>query len=401
MSDTADAPAPTIRSLGVAVYAPAFLFSVGQGAVIPIIALTALDLGASIAVAGAAVAMRGVGIIAFDLPAGKLVARVGDRGAMMFATALLVASLLGCIASPEPISFAVCMFLMGCSWSIWMLARLAYVSDVMPPKLRGRALSTLGGVNRMGNFVGPFLGAAVIHLSGVDGAYILHVVFGLAGLAVLFRGPDPRAQPTGGRDESIGSVHMARMHAPVLRTAGLAAMTISILRAARQVVLPLWAAHLGMDAATVGVVFGISAAMDMTLFYPAGAVSDRWGRKAVAVPCLATMAMGFALIPLTSSLTGLVAVGVLLGFGNGIGSGIIMTLGTDLSPARGRVEFLGVWRLVSDAGTMVGPLLVAGVEVVGGLGAASLVVAALGVAGAAFVWRVVPETLVLDRNRSS
>ena len=42
----------------------------------------------------------------------------------------------------------------------------------------------------------------------------------------------------------------------------------------------------------------------------------------------------------------LVPVALLLGFGNGLGSGIVMTLGADFAPARGRAEFLGVWRLV-------------------------------------------------------
>jgi hypothetical protein len=47
-----------------------FLFAVGRGAVIPVIALLALDLGAGPALAGLIVALRGLGTMVFDIPAG-------------------------------------------------------------------------------------------------------------------------------------------------------------------------------------------------------------------------------------------------------------------------------------------------------------------------------------------
>ena len=50
-----------------------------------------------------------------------------------------------------------------------------------------------------------------------------------------------------------------------------------------EAVVPLWADHIGLDAALVAVIFGISSAMDMVLFYPAGSASDRFGRKPVLV----------------------------------------------------------------------------------------------------------------------
>jgi hypothetical protein len=84
---------------------------------------------------------------------------------------------------------------------------------------------------------------------------------------------------------------------------------------------------------------------------------------------------------------------VLLGFGNGISSGVNMTLGADLAPAVGRAEFLGVWRVLGDIGTAGGPLAVAGVTAALTLGDASVTVGVLGLAAAAYVARFVPETL--------
>jgi len=380
----------TIRDLGLSVYLPALLFSAGQGAVIPIVALVARDLGASVAVAGFVVAIRGIGTLVFDLPAGALVSRLGERRAMSIATAMLIASLVGCVLADSVWLFAICMFVMGCGWAVWLLARMAYVSDVVQPHLRGRALSVLGGTQRIGNFVGPFLGAAAVAAMGLDGAYYVHIVLAVASLGVLVALPSP--------DDETPVVHapvsfraVGRDHGAVWRTAGVGALCIGVLRACRQVVLPLWADHVGIDAAAVGIIFGISSGMDMALFYPAGMASDRWGRKFVAVPCMTLLSVGFVLLPLAESFWPLVLVGLVLGFGNGLGSGIVMTLGTDFAPAVGKAEFLGVWRLIGDVGTAGGPLLASAVAGLAGLPPASVVVAAIGFLGAGVVVTRMPE----------
>jgi MFS family permease len=152
---------PNLRALLLTVYLPTFLFAVGQGAVIPIIPLTARELGGSLAFASLVVALRGIGLLCFDVPAGWLVARVGERRAMAIGTAIILLALTVAIGSRDLMLFAACTFVMGCGWSVWLLARFSYVTDVLPATMRGRALSTLGGVTRAGAFVGPLLGAAL------------------------------------------------------------------------------------------------------------------------------------------------------------------------------------------------------------------------------------------------
>src|SRR5262245_56367061 len=129
-----------IRSLTMSVYLPTFLFAVGQGAVIPIVPLFARELGASVALAGTIVAVRGLGIMLFDVPAGMLITRVGERNAMLIGTAVLALVAVGAALSPGPVFFAALMFVMGCAWSIWMLARLSYATDQSPLEQRGRVL---------------------------------------------------------------------------------------------------------------------------------------------------------------------------------------------------------------------------------------------------------------------
>lgn len=376
----------------VSVYLPTFLFAVGQGAVIPIVALQAKSLGASLAMAGFIVALRGIGVLVFDVPAGWLVARLGERRAMTVGTLVVVISLAGSAWSPNALVFGVFTFLMGCGWSVWLLARLTFVTETVPMQLRGRALSTLGGMNRAGNFVGPFAGVLVATFAGLDGAYYVHVaaaVLATACLAAFVR--DVHGAPAEHGRTNLPAI--VRDNAKVFLTAGVGATSIQALRATRQSVLPLWAVHIGLDAAQVSLIFGISMAMEMLLFYPAGSAMDRWGRKSVAIPCLGIMSIGMVLLPLSHEFWSLAAVGLIIGFGNGLGSGIVMTLGADFSPAAGRAQFLGAWRLFGDLGTAGGPLLVAGLTAAITLGGASIAMGGVGAVGAALILFRMPETL--------
>ena len=78
-----------LSSLTFTVYIPTILFSIGQGAVIPVIPLFARELGSSVAAAALVVAMRGLGQLFFDIPAGVAVTKWGDKGAMVAGTARL------------------------------------------------------------------------------------------------------------------------------------------------------------------------------------------------------------------------------------------------------------------------------------------------------------------------
>jgi MFS family permease len=162
-------------------------------------------------------------------------------------------------------------------------------------------------------------------------------------------------------------------------------------RATRQVVLPLWSEHLGLEPATTSLVFGISGAVDMLLFYPAGKVMDRYGRLWVAVPSMVVLGGAIAALPLTSTVGGLTVVAMVMGFGNGIGSGILMTLGADVAPAVGRAQFLGVWRVFQDSGAAAGPLVVSAVAAAGSLAAGIVTMGAAGVVAAGALAAFVPR----------
>jgi MFS family permease len=327
-----------------------------------------------------------------------MVARIGERWSMLIATGTLALVAVGIALRPTIVVYSILVFLLGCAWSVWALARLTYATEATPLRQRGRVMSIMGGTMRIGQFIGPLIGGAVIIPLGLAGPFFAQALFAVAAAVTLFFTVEPTAAAASVEPAppapSLRSIF--RDSATVLRTAGFVAVAIQVLRTARQALIPLWGDHLGLGASQISLIFGLSSGIEMVMFYPIGMLMDRKGRKWAAVPCLVLLSVGMALIPLTSTFAGLLVVGLFLGVANGLGAGINMTLGSDFSPQLGRSQFFGIWRLVSDFGTAGGPLLVAAVTSIASLGAAAVAVGAFGLVGAAVMWRSVPETLQAD-----
>lgn len=383
-----------IRSLAVPVYLPTFLFAVGQGAAIPILPLIALDMGLSVPVAGLLVGLRAVGNLVFDIPAGMLVSRLGERKAMILGAGLLSLVAVGIGTRPPLALLMVFVLLMGAAWSIWLLARLSYATEVSPLQHRGRVMSMMGGATRIGHFVGPLLGGIAVGVFGLSSAFFVQALLAVGAAIVLYR-----VSPLGGIDRSYDQTsfrvvgRVLRDHRRIFATAGLVTIAIQIVRSSKDAMIPLWGNHIGLTPGQISLIFGLAYAADMTLFYPVGIVMDRFGRKWAGVPCLVVVSAGLIVIPFTRDFVALLLAGLLIGFGNGLGAGINMTLGSDFSPRGSRAEFLGAWRLIADVGSVGGPFLIAAMTSAFSLAAAGFLAAAIGVTGAGVLGWFVPETL--------
>ena len=382
-----------LRSLVFSVYLPTIFFSIGQGAAIPAIPLFARELGASVALAAFIVALRGIGQIIGDVPAGLTISRLGDKFAMVAGTLLIGIVAVGATLSPTPMALGALVLVMGIGWSFWQIARLAYVAEVTPLEHRGRALSMTGGMNRIGNFIGPAVGGFLGEWVGLEAAFVLQAVMGLAAAGMMFVVVSKTTRMPMEGSAFRGLSETLKTHHGIYLRAGPPIIALSIVRQARQVFLPLWGEQIGLGPGQIGLITSASFFIDATIFYPVGLVMDSHGRKWVAVPCLLTMAIGLTLLPLTETFWTFLVVGLLIGLGNGFGSGINMTLGADFSPDVGRGEFLGLWRLVGDLGQGGGPVVISGVTGLATLGAASVVTGGVGLVGAALMLLLVPEPL--------
>lgn len=382
-----------LREIALSAYGPTLLGSVGAGAVSPIIALSARELGASVGVAALLVAALGVGQLVGDLPSGALAARIGERRALLVAAVVEAVGMLVAALAHAVAMLFVGVIVIGLAGSLFGLARQAYLTEAVPIAMRARALSTLGGVNRIGAFLGPFVGAFFIVRWGTGSAYVIGVIASLAAFVLVWFAPDitspgRRAAATTA-PRSVASVLLQHRH--VLLTLGVGAMAVSGSRAVREALVPLWAESIGLSPAQTSIVFGVAGALDMLLFYPSGWLMDRHGRVAAAVPSMVVLGVGMALLPLATTFVTVTLVATVLGLGNGLGAGLIMTLGADASPDDGRAQFLGGWRLCADVGRAAGPLALSALSAMMTLGASAVVLGAGALAGAMWLRIWVPR----------
>lgn len=403
------------------VYLPTALFALGEGAVIPLIPVIAAQLGADVAGAALVASALVVGQLIGNLPAGWAVARFGERATMAVAGGIALIGAGGMILAPSLGAFAASVLLIGLCAAAFGLARHSFMTTRVPLSFRSRAMSLLGGTFRLGMFIGPFAAAALLALFGDEHATIWF--FGIclgATIALVVFGPDPeqrfapRSASTGavfeldGEDtgEAVtGSIPIAERRGGVFVTAwryrsvlarlGVAAASLSAVRSARQVVLPLWGVSIGVDAQTIALVVGISGAIDFALFYASGQVMDRFGRLWAALPAMLLMGLGFLALSVTHDLDSaamwFAMFAAVLGVGNGLSSGILLTLGADVAPPHEPARFLGAWRLLTDTGGAFAPLLVSGIAAISTLSVATGAMGVVGLVGALAFVRWVPR----------
>lgn len=383
----------SLRQLAIPAFGPSLLFGLCEGTLLPVLALSARALGASLAVSGLIVALVGLGSLLANLPAAALTTRFGERRAMMGAAVFSVLALALCLTASNIWLFALGVLMVGLSRAVFLLARQTFLIEAAPAHMRARAMAMLGGVHRIGMFIGPFLGAAFIHWLDLAGAYwaalLVMLLTGLLSALV----PDLPAHPLAAQNTAPppAAWQLLRSHAHIYVTLGLATSLVAAIRACRQVVIPLWASHIGIDAATTSLIYGLMGAVDMLLFYPAGKVMDQRGRRTVALPSMLLMGLSLLLIPLTSGFASLLAASMLLGIGNGIGAGIVLTIGADASPSHGRTQFIGLWRLITDIGGGGGPLLLSGMTAALSLASGIVTIASMGFLAAWMFWRWLPR----------
>lgn len=401
------------RSILLPALLPTLLFSIGEGAIIPIIPIAANNLGASLAIAGLVASVLTIGELFGNIPSGWLVARIGERPAMIGATALSVVGLVVCLIAPNPVALGFGVLLVGLSAAVFALARHAFMTSFVPIEYRARALSTLGGVFRLGFFIGPFITAGMIELTGsASSAFWIHLVACAAAALILVFLPDPtetfgsvRTVRLAGKRMTEGEALVERESNGLFRTIylqrallsrlGLGAAVVGAMRASRNVIIPLWAVSIGVGDTTTAIIIGIAGALDFALFYTGGAIMDRFGRLWTAVPSLVGLGVGHLVLALThdlpSNVTWFIVAAMVLAVANGIGSGILMTLGADLADKRNPAPFLGAWRFTGGLGGASAPLLIAGVTAAVSISLAAGVLGVIGFLGAGILVRYVPR----------
>jgi len=379
------------------IYCPSFILAVIQGLALLIAPLYALDQNASWLEAGALFALKNIGTLLSSLPGGIAIARFGERRCMWTGGILVAMSTIVIYCWKTFFGFSLGIILLGLGIGIWTLARQAYLSAYCKTHERGRVMSVVATVQRVGMFLGPLIGGFVSHYYGFTVTFGMCALFGVVSLIFLKR--NRLTILNQGKQQTLQKIvgqlpDVFHRHKHVFLTAGIFAMSLRLVRVGRQLLLPLWGHYIGLSAAEIGFVVSLSVLIDSLFIYFGGEIADKYGRKWSGSLCLLLISTSFFLLPFSTGYYSFIWVALLAGIGNGLGGGIVMILGSDLAPVEQRGLFLGGWRLLGDVSAVASPLIIGSLGSLFSLGLASAFTGGLGLLGLAMLVFTVKETLI-------
>ena len=370
-----------IRHLAGRYYAPSLVAVTGTMMLVPTLPVYLAERIDSLTVVSLVLTAAAMGGLVANIPMGWLIGRIGEQAGYVVGLVMTGVGTAGlALGGPLWVPFVTCL-VAGAGQSARLLARQSYARRVLSVAIRGRAMALFGGLGRVSMLLGPLLGGLLGEAIGlratfaVAGSLVLAaaVMTAAAGRSVSTVAPPVVAQPR------QGMAAVVKHHGRTITVAGTGQLGVSMIRFGRFTVVPLYGEAIGLDVADIGFVVAIAGALDLVMFPVAGWLMDNLGRLYAIVPSFVVMSVGLAALGLADSFTGLAVVTLLIGFGNGLGSGTMLTLSTDLAPADNPAEFLGLLRLLADLGRILGPLVVGVVADQIGLAASGV---ALGIVGA-------------------
>lgn len=342
-----------------------FIVMAGAGLVLPILPLFARSFGVGYGAVGLLVSAYGFARLVFDLLAGPIVDRLGER--VTAAGGLLVIAVGSALtgAAPGFAAAVVAWAAAGVGSAIALAALYTRLLRVVPTQQMARTLGIFYGAFNTGFVAGGAASGLVAERLGLAGPLLVNaaVVAVAAGLwLVLIPSGRPDRAPAAGAAAPAGDGRgrLARL----LRTPGLVPVVVTnfaylwMVAVVFDTLVPLFGSDvLGMSTVGIGVVLAVALAVEFVVLYPAGSVADQRGRKPVLVPALAGLAVATAVIGLapTPLLLGvlLAVLGVTSGAA-GVPPGAMLS---DVTPSQASGIAVGVFRFGGDLGFTLGPLL--------------------------------------------
>src|SRR5919107_290203 len=131
-ASSAEATPFSLRPIMIPAFAPVLMFGMAEGAVLPVVALTARDLGGSVATASFIVALIAIGSLLSNIPSSYITVHYGERTALVAAGCITTCALLAAMVAPSNLVLGLTMLVVGSSDAVFSLARQSYLTERVP-----------------------------------------------------------------------------------------------------------------------------------------------------------------------------------------------------------------------------------------------------------------------------
>ena len=383
-----------------------FVNQLGFGSIIPAVPLYAREFGVSQAAIGLTIAVFGLARFLTSFPTGQLADWLGRRWTLVLGEFLTTMGNLLCGLSTSYEQFLIFRFIAGAGSSMVVTTGQVSLADLATPSNRGRVMGIYQGVFLFGVGFGPLPGGLLAEHFGLRVPFLAFAGLGvLAGVLALNKVPETR----GLREEREGtsaeavlnqrSLPMVQQLRKLFSRRGfilicLVNFTQFFARTgAIFTVMPvLGTVKLGLRPDQIGTGLTLVSLLNLGTVYFSGVLSDRFGRKPVIVPVHLLAVFSMAALALAPNYGWFVAGLALWGIAGGVGSSAPAIYAADMAPPGMNAITMSSYRMVSEFGYVVGPLLLGWVSDLSGGEAALYTTAGIFAVTCALLWLFAPET---------
>jgi MFS family permease len=338
------------------VYIPSTLAAIARGAMITTIPLYLISLGYSSTYVGIGTAAIAIGNLILDLPAGKLAKKIGERKLMNISLILSSFAVLMIYLESYLVIFLAMLY--GAGRSLWLFSRRYVISYYLEYEVRGRASALIGASERLGTFLGPSLAATILSFSSYDEVFLVCFIITLIASLLNVASSLIRVE----LEEKTSKQEEIKLNLSSLLSLLSMQILIQGIRSSRTILLPLVGKYLlSLKDNEVALAISLSGFLDVISSYPSGYIMDRKGRHVNALISFSIVAIGFVLLALSYDQISFFLASMIIGLGNGFGSGLLITIGGDISNKMGKekgVSFLAFWQFIGDSGSAAFPSLI-------------------------------------------
>ncbi len=373
----------------------------GFGAMIPTLPLYAQSFGVPASAIGLAVASYGLARFVSAIPSGQLADRVGRRPSLAIGGLISALGNLWCAAATGYPEFIVARFVAGFGAGVILTTGQVVLADISPPERRGRTIAIYQGTFLFAVGVGPFPGGLLAEHFGLAAPF---AAYGIASLFVTviawFAVAETRDHFHNARP--AGSTKLPPLSAQLrMLTSQIGFMLVSLISFMNALVrtgglfaiIPVYASErLGLSVGRMGFAMMLGSIAGLAASYPAGSLADRYGRKTVIVPATLITGASMLLFCFATSFSWFLAACIVWSVAISVGGSAPAAYAADTAPAGMNATAMSSFRMMADAGYVIGPILLGLIVDVSGPVSALVIASVMLVAtGAAFAaWA--PET---------
>jgi len=347
----------------IAICISTVLVMAGQGIVSPILPLYADSFGVSTALVGATVTAFGLARLLTNVPAGIVADRSGRRKLLIGGPLVTALGMFGSGLANTIWVLLAFRFVAGLGSALYMTGATIYLLDIASAEQRGRFIAANQGALLVGVGFGPALGGLIADRYGLSMPF--YVVAGASVLTAIYsllRLPETRsAAQSKAAQNTIGEQpsRWALLRSNDFLLVGLVTIGVFSVRAGvRQTLVPLQLSEsFGLEVDQLGVLFTALGVIGVVLIWPAGAATDRFGRKTIIVPTAALIAVGIGIVAVADSLPVFIIGLTMSAFGSSITGPAPAAYVAELVTEDQRGAAMGLYRTFGDIGVVVSPVL--------------------------------------------